>query len=133
MPEKMVQNEISVEERKDMLVLAQQKLDEMNQGRGSFFTGNTKSSSKKCAAASLLSTLLYMALMAFKVEDMKAMLKQIDFESYEVRIFSEIPVILTHSITHLISQTSTLTTAMGCPFSRATLSRISRQREVPTE
>mmetsp|Transcript_24645 Transcript_24645/g.38723 ORF Transcript_24645/g.38723 Transcript_24645/m.38723 type:complete len:445 (+) Transcript_24645:157-1491(+) len=75
----MAQNEISVEERKDML----QKLDEMNQGRGSFFTGNTKSSSKKCTAASLLSTLLYMALMAFKVEDMKAMLKQIDFESYE--------------------------------------------------
>lgn len=83
----MGDHENSLEERKDLLVLAQQKLDEMTHqgGRSGLFTGNSKSSAKKSTAASLLSTLLYMALMAFKVEDMKAMLKHIDFESYEVR------------------------------------------------
>ena len=78
----MTQYEISLEERKDLLVLAQQHLDE---NRGSF----PKSPSKKSTVCSnLLSTLLYLAQMSYKVEDMKAMLKHIDFDSYEVRLVS---------------------------------------------
>ena len=77
----MTKYEISLEERKDLLVLAQQHLDE---NRGSF-----KSPSKKSTIGSnLLSTLLYLAQMSYKVEDMKAMLKHIDFDSYEVRLVS---------------------------------------------
>eukprot|EP00985_Skeletonema_marinoi_P014320 scaffold7246_cov136-Skeletonema_marinoi.AAC.6 len=79
----MTEHEMALAERKDLLVLAQQKLDEMNRG-SSFLAGTKSPSSKKGTAASnLLSTLLYMALMTYKVEDMKAMLKHIDFESYE--------------------------------------------------
>jgi hypothetical protein len=83
----MTEHEMALAERKDLLLLAQQKLDEMNRG-SSFLAGTKSPSSKKGTAASnLLSTLLYMALMTYKVEDMKAMLKHIDFESYEVRHF----------------------------------------------
>ena len=78
----MTQYEISLEERKDLLVLAQQHLDE---NRGNV----PKSPSKKSTIGSnLLSTLLYLAQMSYKVEDMKAMLKHVDFDSYEVRLVS---------------------------------------------
>ena len=79
----MTQYEISLEERKDLLVLAQQHLDE---NRGSF--PKSPSTKKSTVGSNLLSTLLYLAQMSYKVEDMKAMLKHIDFDSYEVRLVS---------------------------------------------
>ncbi len=108
-------------ERKDLLVLAQQKLDEMNRGN-SFVVGTKSPSSKKgTATASLLSTLLYMALLSYKVEDMKAMLKHVDMESYEVSAS-----LCLDNNQHRSYSTSTrrsnATTGMGCPSGRATLS-----------
>ena len=79
----MTQCEISLEERKDLLVLAQQHLDD---NRGSF--PKSPGSKKSTVASNLLSTLLYLAQMSYKVEDMKAMLKHVDFDSYEVRLVS---------------------------------------------
>lgn len=86
------------EERKDLLILAQQKLDEMNrtnlglrqssssrvsrpgsaQGRGGRGTSSP-------LTTHLLSTLLYMALMSHKLEDMKIMLEVSD-GPYAVRL-----------------------------------------------
>ncbi|KAL7440871.1 hypothetical protein ACHAXM_007498 [Skeletonema potamos] len=81
----MTEHAISKAERNDLLVIAQQKLDEVNRGN-SFVAGTSKHgqhSMKGFAASSLLSTLLYVALMSYKVDDMKAMLKHVDMESYE--------------------------------------------------
>ena len=74
----MAEHEISMAERKDLLVLAQQKLDDMN--RGNSFLAKSKSSK---TVSSLLSTLLYLSLISYKVEDMKAILKHLDFDTYE--------------------------------------------------
>jgi len=82
----MTEHAISKAERNDLLVIAQQKFDEVNRGN-SFVAGTSKHgqhSMKGFAASSLLSTLLYVALMSYKVDDMKAMLKHVDMESYEV-------------------------------------------------
>ena len=82
-------------ERKDMLILAQQKLDEVNRSnlglsigggcgrpdsaqskrRRKYSTSNDRGSA---ISPHLLSTLLYMSLMIHKVEDMKAMLQEED-------------------------------------------------------
>lgn len=57
-----------------MLLLAQQKLDEINRVGGG---------RKSAVSSHLLSTLLYVALMAYKVEDMKAMLQEEDDFMYD--------------------------------------------------
>lgn len=80
-------------ERKDMLLLAQQKLDEINRGNlglsggggrpGSSSSDKRRHRGRKSAISShLLSTLLYVALMAHKLEDMKTMLEEEDGDMY---------------------------------------------------
>lgn len=96
---------LSLAERKDLLVLAQQKLDSSNH---SFAASNSVRASKKSnAASSLLSTLLYMALMSYKVEDMKAMLKHVDLESYEVSVLHFLPMNLAYN-TDIINSSTTI-------------------------
>ena len=77
-------------ERKDMLILAQQKMDEMSRtnlglsGGGRRGSASSKHQRKGSAVSShLLSTLLYVALMAHKLEDMKTMLEEEDGDVYE--------------------------------------------------
>lgn len=82
-----------VAERKDMLILAQQKLDEINRGNLGLSSGPRPSSSsaasrrtrgrRSAVSCHLLSTLLYVALMAHKLEDMKAMLAEEDGDAYD--------------------------------------------------
>ena len=71
------------EQRQDMLLLAQQKLDEINRGNLGLSGGGRNHRSKRSAVSStLLSTLLYIALMAHKLEDMKTMLEEEDLDMY---------------------------------------------------
>ena len=78
-----------VELRSDMLILAQQKLDEINRGNLGLSSGGRPGSAssnnrrKSAIASHLLSTLLYVALMAHKLEDMKTMLEQEDGDMYD--------------------------------------------------
>lgn len=86
-------------ERKDMLILAQQKLDEINRGtfgpragasygrpgsvQSKRMTTSHDSNGRNCSITShIFSTLLYMSLMIHKVEDMKAMLQEEDIALY---------------------------------------------------
>ena len=77
-----------VEERKDLLILAQQKLDEMNRSNLGLRQSSSSRVSRPGSAQGrggrgqsspltthLLSTLLYMALMSHKLEDIKIMLE----------------------------------------------------------
>ena len=76
-------------ERQDMLILAQQKLDENNRANLGLSSGRPGSASsrnrqrKSAVATHLLSSLLYMALSAHKLEDIKAMLAEEDGDSYD--------------------------------------------------
>ena len=71
------------EQRQDMLLLAQQKLDEINRGNLGLSGGGRNHRSKRSAVSStLLSTLLYIAIMAHKLEDMKTMLEEEDLDMY---------------------------------------------------
>ena len=78
----------SMAERKDMLILAQQKLDEIHRCNIGLSGGRPGSSSsrtrhrKSAMSNHLLSSLLYVALMLYKVEDMKALLKEEDSETF---------------------------------------------------
>ncbi|KAL3787055.1 hypothetical protein HJC23_011739 [Cyclotella cryptica] len=74
-------------ERKDMLILAQQKLDEIHRcsiglsgGRPGSSSGNHRR--KSAISNHIISSLLYVALMSYKVEDMKAMLQEDDGETF---------------------------------------------------
>ena len=75
-------------ERKDMLILAQQKLDEIHRCNIGLSGGRPGSSSsrtrhrKSAMSNHLLSSLLYVALMLYKVEDMKALLKEEDADTF---------------------------------------------------
>ena len=81
------------EQRKDLLLLAQQKLDDLNRPnnnnnlmqrrRGSSSSSNLRGAKNNTSCTSLLSTLLYVALMTHKLEDMKVMLQTEDPNSYE--------------------------------------------------
>jgi len=71
------------ESRKDLLLLVQQKLDDLNRPnnnnlmsgrRGSSSSSNLRAKNNT-SCTSLLSTLLYVALMTHKLEDMKVMLR----------------------------------------------------------
>ncbi|KAL9190460.1 hypothetical protein ACHAXT_007671 [Thalassiosira profunda] len=78
-------------ERKDLLILAQQRLDEINRGnlglarggRPGSASSRTRRSRKSAVSSHLLSTLLYVALMAHKLEDMKSMLATEDGDVYD--------------------------------------------------
>jgi hypothetical protein len=73
-------------ERKDMLLLAQQKLDEIhrcNIGLSGGRPGSSASNRRKSAMSNhLLSSLLYVALMSYKIEDMKALLREEDHDTF---------------------------------------------------
>jgi len=80
-------------QRKDMLLMAQQRLDEINRGNmglvggggGSRRPGSATSKQHKHQQQQhqqLLSTLLYVALLSYKLEDMKAMLEEEDPIAY---------------------------------------------------
>ena len=80
------------EQRKDLLLLAQQKLDDLNRPnhnnlmqrrRGSSSSSNLRGAKNNTSCTSLLSTLLYVALMTHKLEDMKVMLQTEDPSSYD--------------------------------------------------
>ena len=76
-----------MEERKDMLILAQQKLDEIhrcNIGLSGGRPGSSSSRNRRKSAMSnhLLSSLLYVALMSYKIEDIKALLREEDTETF---------------------------------------------------
>jgi chromosome segregation ATPase len=76
--------------RKDMLLMAQQRLDEINRGNmglvGSRRLGSATSKQQHKHQhqqhQQLLSTLLYVALMSYKLEDMKVMLEEEDPIAY---------------------------------------------------
>ena len=83
------------EERKDLLILAQQKLDEMNRSNLGLRQSSSSRVSRPGSAQGrggrgpsspltthLLSTLLYVALMSHKLEDMKIMLEHEDADLY---------------------------------------------------
>ncbi|KAL7543567.1 hypothetical protein ACHAWF_007415 [Thalassiosira exigua] len=78
-------------ERRDLLILAQQKLDEINRGnlglsRSGGRPGSASSRGRRqrsAVSSHLLSTLLYMALMSHKLEDMKTMLEEEDGDVYD--------------------------------------------------
>ena len=78
-----------VELRSYMLILAQQKLDRMNHGNIGLSSGGRPGSAssnnwqKSAISSHLLSTLLYVALMTHKLEDIKTMLKQEDGDMYD--------------------------------------------------
>ena len=74
-------------ERKDMLILAQQKLDEIHRCNIGLSARPGSSSSrnrhrKSAMSTHLLSSLLYVALLSYKVEDMKALLREEDAETF---------------------------------------------------
>lgn len=76
-----------MEERKDMLILAQQKLDEIHRCNIGLCGGRPGSSSsrnrrKSAMSNHLLSSLLYVALMSYKIEDIKALLREEDTETF---------------------------------------------------
>ncbi|KAL7440495.1 hypothetical protein ACHAXH_004235 [Discostella pseudostelligera] len=76
---------------KDMLLTAQQKLDEINRENlglsnntsGSFGRGSTTRRRKGIISTHLLSTLLYFTLLSYKVEDIKTILEEENAETYE--------------------------------------------------
>ncbi|KAL3756138.1 hypothetical protein ACHAWU_005642 [Discostella pseudostelligera] len=78
---------------KDMLLTAQQKLDEINRENlglssntntlGSFGRGSTTRRRKGIISNQLLSTLLYFTLLSYKVEDIKTILEEEDVETYD--------------------------------------------------
>lgn len=76
-------------ERKDMLILAQQKLDEINRGNLGLSSGGRPGSASSnrrrsnAISSHLLSTLLYVALLSHKIEDMKIMLEEEDGVAYD--------------------------------------------------
>jgi len=81
------------EQRKELLLLAQQKLDDLNRPnnnnnlmqrrRGSSSSSNLRGAKNNTSCTTLLSTLLYVALMTHKLEDMKVMLQTEDPSSYD--------------------------------------------------
>ena len=87
----MTEDLASLAQRKDMLLMAQQRLDEINRGNmglvgggGSRRPGSATSKQHKHQQQhqQLLSTLLYVALMSYKLEDMKVMLEEEDPIAY---------------------------------------------------
>lgn len=71
------------EQRQDLLLLAQQKLDEINRSNLGLSGGGGRNHKRSSAVSStLLSTLLYIAIMAHKLEDMKTMLEEEDVDMH---------------------------------------------------
>ena len=98
------------EQSKDLLLLAQQKLDDLNRPnnnnnliqrrRGSSSSSNLRGAKNNSSCTSLLSTLLYVALMTHKLEDMKVMLQT------EGKFFIAIQYQFRYSFMHMIVLTS---------------------------
>jgi chromosome segregation ATPase len=71
---------------KSMLLLAQQKLDDINRenlGLSNAGLGRGCHRRKGVIASHLLSTLLYISILSYKLEDVKTMLEEEDAETYE--------------------------------------------------